>query len=193
MNLKLLLVVAGLSLSPAVVRAQGGLFVNPIAIRISNSTADTGTFAFLGNGQTSRMFYGVQFGGYYDFLHNEKLEAGLSLRDSIVHGNDALLNNLLVGVHVAPIRADQRFTPYIEPVIGVGSSRAPATAIHVNKFEAGVFAGVDVKLNRHIDLRALEVGYGTLLTASSETIGGTRPIPSASLLSFSSGFVLRLP
>ena len=180
---------------PSVLHAQGGLYINPIATRISNSTTDSGTFAFLGQNITSRVFWGVNFGGYYDVKLNERFAVGGDVRDSILHGNNAGLNNFLVGLRVSR-PAPERLRPYVEPFVGAGTSRAPETTIHVTKVEYGVFAGLDYALGHHVDFRTIEVGYGSLSTASSVTIGGggsSRTFPSATLLNFSSGLVFRIP
>ena len=47
MKLQSLVVAVVLAVAPVVAHAQTGLFLNPIAMRISNSTKDTGLFAFL--------------------------------------------------------------------------------------------------------------------------------------------------
>ncbi len=64
----------------------GGLYLNPVAIRITNSTPDTGLFAFLGQNATSHMFYGVNLGGYYDWQAKPKVGVGMDVRETIVHG-----------------------------------------------------------------------------------------------------------
>ncbi len=196
MNVRSFLVAAVVFLTASTLHAQyGGLYVTPIAIRISNSTADTGTFAFLGQNVTSRIFWGVNFGGYYDIKRSDKIAIGGDVRDSILHGNNAGLNNFLVGLRISR-PAPERLRPYIEPFVGAGTSRAPETTIHVTKAEYGVYAGADYALGHHVDFRVIEIGYGALTTASSETIGGnggTRTIPSATLLNFSSGLVFRIP
>jgi len=184
----------GFAVAPLAADAQTGLYLNPIAQRISNSTADHGTFAFLGDGVTSRMFYGVNIGGYYDFKTPYPFHAGLDVRDSIMHGNDAFLNNFLVGVRISgrPFR-NEAWKPYVEPVIGAGTSEAPHTETHVTKVEYGVYAGLDYATHHHIDFRAIEIGYTGLRTASSGTIGDSASIPAASIISISSGFVFRFP
>ncbi len=58
-----------------------GLYVNPIGIGIRNSKADFGPFAFLGDGTTKRTFYGAAIGGYVNFYHAQKYDAGLDIRD----------------------------------------------------------------------------------------------------------------
>jgi hypothetical protein len=181
--------------SSAVASAQGALYITPVVDRVSLSKADPGLFSFLGHGTTSRFFYGVQFGGYYDVpLPSKQLEIGLDLRDGIFHGNNALLNSFLVGPRIAPVLAGHpRLHPYIEPFIGVGSTRAPFTAIKVNKPQYGAFAGLDLNLNRGIAWRVAEVGYSSLTTASGGTIGASESIPSATILTLTTGITFRLP
>jgi len=103
MKLRFLAVVAVVAAFTCTItaHAQVGLYLNPVATRISNSVGDTGPYAFLGQNSKSQMFYGVDFGGYYDFFHGTKLNAGFDMRDSIVHGNNAMLNSFLVGVRVS--------------------------------------------------------------------------------------------
>ena len=187
-------IAVGIVAAPLAVHAQTGLYLNPIAQRISNSTADHGTFAFLGDGVTSRMFYGVNIGGYYDFKTPYPFHAGLDVRDSIMHGNDAFLNNFLVGVRISgkPFH-NHAWKPYVEPVIGAGTSEAPHTETHVTKVEYGVYAGLDYETHHHIDFRAIEIGYTGLSTASSGTIGDSTTIPTSQIISISTGFVFRFP
>jgi hypothetical protein len=182
------------TLKPAVAHAQAGIYLAPIAIRGSNSTADTGTFAFLGSGETSQMFYGVNLGGYYNLYRQERTEAGIDVRDTIVHGNNASLNSFLVGARIATSPFARPIKPYVQVSVGAGTSKPPTSAVHVTKVQFGAFVGADYTLNRHIDFRVIEVGYNSLQTVSSSTIGSTSAtIPSTSLLSFSSGIVFRFP
>src|SRR5580698_6457137 len=194
MKLRSFIVALAVAIAPVAMHAQTGLYLNPIAMSISNSTADHGTFAFLGNGNTHAMFYGVNMGGYYDFKTPYVFHAGLDVRDSILHSNDAFLNNFLVGVRFSGRQF--RNTPlklYIEPVIGAGTSRAPATNAQVTKFEYGIYGGVDYATHHHLDFRLVEVGFSGLRTASSQTIGDSATIPAASIITISSGFVFRFP
>ncbi len=193
MTLRSLIVFAVLAVAPAAASAQTGLYLNPIAIRVSNSVADKGTFAFLGQNQTAQTFWGVNFGGYFDFKNPRPIKFGLDMRDSILHGSGASLNNFLVGIRISGRPFNNALKPYIEPVVGEGHSRAPFTAITVGKVEYGAFAGVDYATSHHIDFRLVEVGYQSLITASSETIGGTATIPSSTMLSVSTGLVFRFP
>ncbi len=192
-KLRSLVVALVVAAAASTVYAQGAVYVAPIAFRISNSTKDTSLFSFLGPDSTSRMFFGVQFGGFYDIpTQNKALEIGVDMRDSIVHGNGAALNSFLVGARVAPTKYG-RLHPYIEPFVGVGTSRAPHTAIRVSSAQYGGFLGADYDLSRRVSWRVAEVGYSGLRTASAGTIGGTADIPSAGLLSISTGLTFRLP
>ncbi|MEO6912200.1 MAG: hypothetical protein ABI158_14890 [Edaphobacter sp.] len=193
MKFRLFAIVAGLALTTGAAQAQVGLYLNPIAIRVSNAKADTGLFAFLGQNSTSRMFYGVNMGGYYNFYHQGKTEVGVDLRDSITHANSGSLNSFLVGLRVATAPFSRPLKPYLQASVGVGTSRAPTTNLRINRAQFGIFGGADYTLNRHLDFRVFEVGYNSLTTASSTTIGGTGNIPASSLLSFSTGLVLRFP
>src|SRR5471032_1920208 len=58
-----------------------GLYLNPFMSRIGLSSADSGPYAFLGTGNTSRIFGGIDFGAYYDFLHEGKAMIGIDMRD----------------------------------------------------------------------------------------------------------------
>jgi hypothetical protein len=194
MKLRFAVVALTLSLSSVAVHAQGALYLTPVAVRVSNSTVDNGLFSFLGPNQTSRMFYGVNFGGFYDLPSKQKqYEIGIDVRDSITHGNNASLNSFLIGPRVAVSPFTHPIHPYLEPVVGLGTSRAPNTAVRVNKVQFGIFAGADYEFSRRVTFRAIEVGYSSLATASSETIGGSAVIPSANLLSITTGLTFRLP
>jgi hypothetical protein len=188
-----LLVAAGASVAA---HAQGALYITPVADRISNSKADNSTYSFLGPNTTSRMFYGVQFGGFYDIPHDyqpKSVEIGLDLRDAVLHGNNALLNSFLVGPRFAFAPFAHPIHPYVEPVVGAGSTRAPETSIKINKVQYGVYAGVDWEFSKRVSWRVVEVGYSSLDTASASTIGLTANIPNATLINFASGLTFRLP
>ena len=197
----LVLAVAALAL-PAAARAQGALYVAPVAVRAAISTADPGTFSFLGPGNTSRMFYGVQFGGFYDVpppvlpASLQRFEIGVDLRDAILHANNALLNEFLVGARLGLFPAADtahKLHPYLEPYAGIGSTRAPNTSIKVNKPTYGGFVGADYDFSRRVSWRVAEVGYGSLTTASGGTIGASEAIPSATLFTITTGLTFRLP
>ena len=77
MKLRFLVPALALALTTIAAHAQVGLYFNPVVSRISNSKADTGPFAFLGDGQTSQIFGGVDFGGYYEFGHYSKADVSI--------------------------------------------------------------------------------------------------------------------
>jgi hypothetical protein len=174
-------------------RAQGGLYFNPIFSHVSNSVADTGPFAFLGSGNTSRTFGGVVIGGYYDIFHAPKFSLSLDVRDAIEHGNSASLNSFLVGLRVAAKPTHKSLAPYAQFSFGSGRTKSPVSPIGITKFEYDISAGVDRPLNRHVDWRVVEVGYGSATTVSSYLFNGPVVVPAAKLINFSTGFVFRIP
>ncbi len=171
--------------------AQVGLYLNPVATHVHIGTADSGVFSFLGDNTTSRWFGGVDFGGYYDFFHAEKFDAGVDLRESILHGNNAALNEFSVAARIAgkPVRYGIR--PYGQLGIGAGSTHAPHSTITTTKITWAVTGGLDYPIAKHVDFRAIELSYGTLQTMSSQIERANTSIPSASLFTLSSGLVFR--
>jgi hypothetical protein len=187
------MVAALLMTASAAAHAQAGIYVNPIASYVTNSVADHGPFAFLGDGSTSNVFWGVSMGGYYDFFRQGKLEAGIDVRDTYQHGNNALLNNFLVGARVQGSPFKMPFKPYAQLAVGAGTTSAPTSQIRITR-ATGVFTGgVDYTLNHRFDFRVVEVSYGTLATVSTATIGSGPSIPNSHLWNFSTGFVIKLP
>ncbi|SFS10302.1 hypothetical protein SAMN05421771_1774 [Granulicella pectinivorans] len=172
--------------------AQIGLYLNPQAIRISNSKADSGPFAFLRDGVTSRMFYGVNFGGYYGFYHPAAADVAVELRDTIVHGSDASLNNFSLGLRVAPRRTLAVFKPYASVAVGAASSKPPTSSVHRTKATVNGYVGVDYPATKFLDIRVVEVGYGTASLINSGNFNGPAAFPNSRLLSFSSGLVFRI-
>jgi hypothetical protein len=170
-----------------------GLYVNPIGISISNSKPDTGVFAFLGDGATQRTFYGAAIGGYVNFFHAQKYDAGVDLRDIIVSGNGAHLNSFLVGGRVAVKPLAEKFKPYAQLSVGVGSSKAPHSPIKLNRFQYGIYGGLDYTLAKHVDFRAFELGYGSVSTINSGNFNGTTSFSASSMFSVSTGLVFRIP
>ena len=85
------------------------------------------------------------------------------------------------------------FKPYVLASFGDGTTKAPLSTVHISKLDYGVFGGVDYSLGKHVDFRAVEIGYGTLTTVSSGTVGagGNTYFPPAKMLTFSSGLVFR--
>ena len=142
------------------------------------------------------MFYGVQFGGFYDVPQVSKdFEIGIDLREANLHANNALLNEFLFGARLGlyPANAPRRLHPYLEPAFGIGTTRAPQTSIKVNKPTYGIFVGADYQFSHNVGWRVAEIGYGSLTTASGGTIGASESIPSASLLTITTGLTFRLP
>jgi hypothetical protein len=193
MKLRLLVSSFALVVGTMAAHAQAGIYFNPIVSRVSNSTPDTGPFAFLGQDKTSQIFGGVDFGGFYDFAHYSKADVGIDMRDAIQHGNSASLNSFLVGLKVEAKPTSHNLKPYVQVSIGAGRTKSPLSPIHIEKLEADIFVGVDRPLAKHVDWRIIEVGYGTVSTISSATYGGQTPIGAAKLLNFSTGFVFRIP
>ena len=188
-------VVLALTTVAAHAQTQGnvGIYLNPIAIRVSNTVADTGPYAFLGQNSKSQVFYGYNLGGYYDFYHSGNLTAGLDMRFADLHANNAMLKNFLVGLRVSGQPFARPIKPYVQVSVGSGTTKAPSSTVHVGKLDYGVFAGVDYTLARHVDFRVFELGYNSLSTVSSATVGagnGTG-IPASTLIDFSSGLVFR--
>ncbi len=185
-----------IAFAPAALHAQTGIYVNPIAMRISTAKADSGLYAFLGQNSTSQVFYGVNIGAYHDFKTPYSFKAGIDMHDSILHGDGAEINNFDVGVRISghPFANHPGFKPYIEPLVGAATTRAPFTVIRQTRLEYGVNGGLDYETHHHVDFRLIEVGYTSLTTISTETTGGAppnTPIPGSQAITFSAGFVFR--
>lgn len=191
MKLRFLVPTLALALTTIAAHAQIGIYFNPVVSRVSNSKADTGPFAFLGDGKTAQTFGGVDFGGYYEFLHFAKSDVSIDVRDAVQHGNSASFNSFMVGARLAAKPMVFNLKPYGQFSVGEGRTKAPLTAAHITRLEYAVYGGVDRPLAKHVDWRILEVSYGTVATISSATFGGTTPIPNARVLGFSTGFVFR--
>jgi hypothetical protein len=172
--------------------AQVGLYLNPIVSRVSISTPDTGSFAFLGQNTTSRFFGGVNIGGYYTFYKSPMFDVSADVRDEIQHSNTASLNSFLVGPHLALQPTTFGIRPYVQLSIGEGRTSSPESPAHTTKLEYDIFAGVDKPLGKIVDWRVIEVGYGSVTTVSSSIYGGPTPIPAARLINFSTGFVFKI-
>jgi hypothetical protein len=170
-----------------------GLYVNPIGIHITNSKPDSGPFAFLGDNTTSRTFYGVDLGGYVNFYHAPKFDAGIDIRDIIVSGNGAHLNSFLVGGRVIAKPIANSFKPYLQVSVGAGSSKPAKSTVHLTRLQFGVFGGMDYTLSKHVDFRMFELGYGGLSTVSSGNFNGSTTFPASRLFSISTGLVFRVP
>jgi hypothetical protein len=198
MKLRYFATVVVLALTTVVAHAQIqnqiGLYINPIATNVSNSKLDTSTFAFLGPTSTSRTFWGVDLGGYDDFYHaTNGITAGIDIRWDDLHANNASLKEFLIGVRVSGKPFSLPIKPYIQASVGEGATKAPHSIISVKKVDYRISGGLDYTLQRHIDFRVIEVGYGQLTTISSATVGGGGDvaIPQSNMLTFSSGLVFR--
>ena len=197
MKLRYLATVVVLALTTVVAHAQNeiGLYINPIATNVSNSTLDTSTFAFLGPTSTGRTFWGVNLGGYDDFYHAANgITAGIDVRWDDLHANNAALKEFLIGVRISGKPFSRPIEPYIQASVGEGATKAPNSIISVKKVDYRVSGGLDYTLQRHLDFRVIEVGYGMLTTISSATVwrrGRNIAIPQSSMLTFSSGLVFR--
>jgi hypothetical protein len=191
MKLRFLVPALALALTTIAAHAQVGIYFNPVVSRISNSKADTGPFAFLGDGQTSQIFGGVDIGGYYDFAHYSKADLSVDMRDTIQHGNNASINSFMVGLHLEAKPMAFNLKPYAQVSVGAGRTRASASDAHIDKLQYGIYAGVDKPLNKHVDWRIVEISYGSVSAISSATfhVGSTFPAPK--ILGFSTGFVFR--
>ena len=171
-------------------RAQVAAYFNPMVTRASNSQVDDGAFAFLGQGNTSAIRGGVAIGGYYTFAHGARAALSVDARDEWQGGNDSLLNSLLFGLRASG-QVGARLKPYLQVSGGVGTTRAPLTIARTSKAMAKGYAGLDYGINRHLDFRVVEIGFGELSTASSAQYNSSLTYPADRLVSFSSGLVVR--
>lgn len=194
MKLRSLLAAAALLTTVSAARAQVGIYLDPFASRLSNSVTDTSVFSLLGPTSTSRTFWGIDYGAYYEFAHSGALNLGLDLRGTDQHANNGSVKDLLFGVRVSGTPFQRPWRPYAEAAFGGGWTKSPGSAISIRKPEFRVFGGVEHPIYHHIDWRVLEVGYGTLQTISSYTVGNggaNQVIPASTVLTFSSGLVFR--
>jgi hypothetical protein len=192
MRLRFVLLALALAAVTVGAEAQAGLYLNPVVTHITIPTADSGVFAFLGNGVTSRWFGGVDFGGYYNFMHQPGFDFGVDVREMIVHGNNASLNSFMVSPRFEA-KGLPRLRPYAQFAVGAGSSKAELSSVRTTKFEYGIFVGADYPLNKHVDFRAIELGYGSVTPVSSAIYNPQLPLQSASLFNISTGLVFRIP
>jgi hypothetical protein len=192
MKLRFLAAIAGFVMAAGVAQAQIGIYTTPIFSRISNSTPDSGVFAFLGPNTTSRVFAGFGVGAYDDLYHSGNLEAGLDVRGNILRGNGAQLNSILFGGRVA-YKSPQRpnFKPYLQVGIGLGSSKSATNPVHLSKLEYDVAAGLDYSFATHVDFRVVEIGYGSVQTISTNAIDQVGAVSNSQLVTFSTGLVFR--
>jgi hypothetical protein len=191
MRLRYVLAAVVLAAVAASARAQLGVYVNPVFTHISNSVPDTGPFAFLGQGATSRNFGGVDFGAYYNISHGPGMKFGVDVRETTVHSNNAALNVFSVAGRVESPPLTYGIRPYAEVAAGAASSKAQQSQIHTTRGMFAIFGGIDYPLTRHVDFRIIEVGYGSVTTQNSNIYGGPTPIGSSRMVQVSSGLVFR--
>lgn len=191
MRLRYVLAAVVLAAVAASARAQLGVYVNPVFDKISNSVPDTGPFAFLGEGATSRNFGGVDFGAYYNFSHAPGAKFGIDVRDTTVHSNNASLNIFSLGARIESAPLTHGLRPYAEIAAGAANSKAQQAQIHTTRGMFGIFGGIDYPLNRHVDFRIVELGFGGVTTQNSYIYGGPTQIGSSRMVQVSSGFVFR--
>jgi len=191
MRLRYVLAAVVLAAVAASARAQVGVYINPVFTKISNNVPDTGPFAFLGDGATSRNFGGVDFGAYYNISHGPGVKFGVDARDTTVHSNNASLNifSLAGRVETAPLTHGIR--AYAELAAGAATSKAAQAQIHNTRGMFGIFGGIDYPLTRVIDFRIVELGYGSVTTQNSYIQGGPNPIGASRMVQVSSGLVFR--
>jgi hypothetical protein len=132
-------------------------------------------------------------GGYYNFYQNGKVNVGVDVRDTWQHGNNALLNNFLVGVRVQGAPFKMPFKPYAQGAVGAGTTSAPTNSLRITRATGVLTGGVDYTLNNRFDWRVFEASYGTLATVSTATVGSGPSIPNSHLWNFSAGFVIKIP
>jgi hypothetical protein len=193
MKFRLLAAVVGFAMVTGVAQAQVGIYATPIFTNISNSTPDTGVFAFLGTNTTSRFFKGFGIGVYDDLYHSGKLGAGIDIRGNILRGNGAQLNTFMVGGRISYKTSNPAIKPYGQFNVGVGSSKAATNSVHLSKLEYGIAGGVDYQFSSHVDWRVIEVGYGSVQTISTGAIAQTGNTSNSRMLNFSTGLVFRIP
>jgi hypothetical protein len=104
-----------------------------------------------------------------------------------------MLRDFLVGVRVSGPPFKRPFKPYGEITLGSGTTKAPNATVEIRKLDYAIFGGVDYTLARHVDWRVFELGYGSLVTVSTATVGAGGPFPTTAskLINFSSGLVFR--
>ena len=191
MRLRYVLAAVVLAAVAASARAQVGVYINPVFTKISNNIADTGPYAFLGEGSTSRNFGGLDFGAYYNIKHGPGAKFGVDVRDTTVHSNNASLNIFSVAARVESAPLVHGIRPYAEIAAGAANSKAQQSQIHTTRGMFGIFGGIDYPLTPHIDFRIVELGYGSITVQNSFIYGGPNPIGASRMVEVSSGLVFR--
>ncbi|WP_263411200.1 hypothetical protein [Terriglobus tenax] len=191
MKLRLFAALLGLLLTSAAAHAQYGFYINPVANRISNAQADTGEFAFMGEGNTNAWFKGVSYGGYATVSNSGKNEVGLDIRGSYVRNNNAPLKSFLIGLRGSHYIDGLGVRGYAEVLGGIGTSSAPHNPKSARRGQFMVLAGIDQPLNKHVDWRIVEVGYGKVSVINSTVVAPTESYASSTVFSVSTGLVFR--
>jgi len=191
MKLRYVLAAAVLAAFAASARAQLGVYVNPVFTKISNNVPDTGPYAFLGEGSTSRNFGGLDLGAYYNITRSPGMKLGVDVRDTTVHSNNASLNVFSVAGRVESAPLAYGLRPYAEVAAGAANSKAQQSQIHTTRGMFAIFGGIDYPLTRHIDFRIVELGFGGVTVQNSFIYGGPNPIGSSRIVQVSSGLVFR--
>jgi hypothetical protein len=191
MRLRYVLAAVVLAAVAASARAQIGVYFNPVVNKISNSTPDTGPFAFLGDGVTSRTFGGLDFGGYYDISKGPGAKWGVDARYTTVHANNAALGVFSLAARLESKPLVYGLRPYAQLAAGAARSKAEQSLVHTTRGLFGVYGGIDYPLNRHVDFRIVELGYGSVTTTNSYIYGGPIPIGASRIVEVSSGLVFR--
>jgi hypothetical protein len=190
MRLRYVLAAVVLAAVAASARAQVGVYINPVFTKITNSVPDTGPFAFLGEGATSRNFGGLDFGAYYNFPR-PGAKFGIDLRDTTVHANNAGLNIFSVAARVETPPLTHGLRAYAQLGAGAATSKAQQAQIHTTRGMFGIFGGLDYPLTRNIDFRVVELGYASVTVQNSYIYGGPNPIGASRMVQVSSGLVFR--
>jgi hypothetical protein len=137
---------------------------------------------------------GGKFGVYDDFVHLGPLRLGADLRGDVLTSNTLRYRSVLAGARLAVKPPILPIKPYLQASVGFGGtqSKGPFAAGisapgYNGKFLYQVLGGLDYTLIPHIDLRAIELGYGR----ETGTNGTTGNNPSSSLFLLSAGAVVR--
>jgi hypothetical protein len=192
MKLRFLVSTLALAVSTLAAHAQIGVYLNPVFTHVTNSVADTGTFAFLGSGQKAQTFGGVSLGGYYTFAKLGVADASVDVREEIQHGNNAALNSFLIGPHLVFRPTVWQLKPFVQVSVGAARTHSPLSTAAITRLTYEGLVGLDRPIARHVDFRVIEVAYGSATTTNSSIYqASTVPVPAARLLSFSTGLVFR--
>lgn len=178
--LTLLLGVAGCA---AAANAQVGIYAKFDTARVTASSAGS-------SAQTSVWFKGPSVGIYYDFLHLGPIALGADVRGNRLSGNQQNYRSALFGLRLALKPPAISIKPYVQASVGVGGPTHTGLngvgSIYSNKFQYQILGGIDTTLIPHLDFRAVEFGYARMSGISSGS-----PAPVATVLTISTGFVLR--